>query len=43
MAIYRIAVWDDIDEFLLSKPTPEEIIAFQAPVWLQQRAGELLD
>ena len=43
MALQRIAVWDEVDEFLLSKPSEEEIIAFQAPEVLQKRAAELLE
>jgi hypothetical protein len=43
MAIHRIVVWDAVDEFLLSKPSEDEIIAFQAPETLQNRAAELLE
>lgn len=29
MAIERLAVWDEVDEFLTSTPTPEQILAFR--------------
>ena len=36
-------VFDVITDFLASEPTPEEIIAYQLPDDLQERAHELLD
>ena len=36
-------LFDEITDFLLSRPTPEEIIAFQPPERLNQRLHELLD
>jgi hypothetical protein len=32
-----------ITDFLATRPTPEEIIAYQLPDYLQRRATELLD
>ena len=43
MAIQRIAVWDEVDEFLISTPTPEQILAFRPSGKTQQRLQILLE
>jgi len=43
MAIERLAVWDEVDEFLTSTPTPEQILAFRPSDKTQQRLQTLLE
>jgi hypothetical protein len=43
MAIQRLIVWDEIDEFLVSTPTPQQIIAFHPSEKAQARLRQLLD
>jgi hypothetical protein len=42
MAICRVSAWDEVDEFIMSNPSPEQIISFQMSAALQERAVELL-
>jgi hypothetical protein len=42
MAVMRLSVWDEVDEFLFSKPSPEEVIAFAPSAALTERAEQLL-
>jgi hypothetical protein len=43
MAIAQYPVYREVLEFLVSSPTPEEIIAFRPSDATQQRAHELLE
>ncbi len=43
MAIERLSVWDEIDEFLISTPTPEQILAFRPSEFTQKRFQDLLE
>jgi hypothetical protein len=43
MAIERVDVWDEIDEFLISAPTPEQIVAFRPSEIVQERVRFLLE
>lgn len=43
MAIYRVSAWDEVDEFIMSNPSPEQIVAFRMSTPLQERAAELLE
>ncbi len=43
MAIQRLSVWDEVDEFLTSTPTPEQILAFRPSETIQKRLQTLLD
>jgi hypothetical protein len=43
MAVRRLAVWDEIDDFLLSSPTLEQIMAFRPSESAQTRLRELLE
>jgi hypothetical protein len=43
MAVQRISVWDEVDEFLTSTPTPEQILAFRPSEMTQKRLQTLLD
>ena len=36
-------LFDEITDFLLSRPTPEQIVAFEASEMLNERLHELLD
>lgn len=36
-------VFSEITDFLATNPTPEEIIAYRLPDYLQERAHELLE
>lgn len=42
MAVQRLSVWDEVDEFLISTPTPEQILAFRPSESTQQRLSALL-
>ncbi len=42
-AIPRASLLDEVYEFLLSRPTPEEILAYRPSQSLQARASTLLD
>ena len=42
MAIQRLSVWDEVDEFLTSTPTPEQILAFRPSEEKQKRLQSLL-
>ncbi len=43
MAIQRLAIWDEVDDFLTSTPTPEQIIAFRLSEPTQKRLSLLLE
>jgi hypothetical protein len=43
MAIRRFAIWNEIDEFLVSTPTPEQILAFRPSAEAQERLRYLLE
>lgn len=43
MSIQHLAVWEEVDEFLTSTPTPEQIVAFHPSEAAQQRLRDLLD
>ncbi|MBL8164230.1 MAG: hypothetical protein JNJ61_19745 [Anaerolineae bacterium] len=43
MAIQRLAIWDEVDDFLTSTPTPEQIIAFRLSEPTQERLSLLLE
>lgn len=43
MAIQRLSIWDEVDEFLTSTPTPEQILAFRPSEETQKRLQSLLD
>lgn len=43
MLMQRISVWDEVDEFLLSKPSPEEVLEFQLSEQAQDRAAYLTE
>jgi hypothetical protein len=43
MAIQRISVWDEVDEFLISTPTPEQILAFRPSEKTRNRLQMLLE
>ncbi len=43
MGIERVSVWDEVDEFLTSTPTPEQILAFRPSAAMQDRLRHLLD
>lgn len=43
MAIRQIEVWNEVDEFLTSTPTPEQIIAFRPSQPAQERLRSLLE
>ncbi|MCA0456073.1 MAG: hypothetical protein LCI00_18995 [Chloroflexi bacterium] len=43
MAVQRLSVWDEVDEFLISTPTPEQILAFRPSNASQQRLSVLLE
>jgi hypothetical protein len=43
MAIYRLAVWNEVDEFLMSQPTPQQIIDFHASPEIAERIALLLE
>jgi hypothetical protein len=42
MAVQRLAAWEEVDDFLTSTPTPEQIIAFRLSKSSQARLIELL-
>ena len=42
MAIQRLSVWDEVDDFLISTPTPEQILAFRPSEKTQERLQILL-
>jgi hypothetical protein len=37
------SIYDDITDFLANNPTPQEIINYRLPAYLQERAHELLE
>lgn len=37
------SIFGEITDFLASNPTPQQIIAYQLPVYFQERAHELLE
>jgi len=43
MAVQRLSVWDEVDEFLVSTPTPEQILEFRPSEITQKRLRVLLD
>lgn len=43
MAVKVFGVWDEVDEFLTSIPTPEQILAFRPSEAAQERLRRLLD
>ncbi len=43
MAVQRLAAWEEVDEFLTSTPTPQQIIAFRLSDASQQRLSMLLE
>jgi len=42
MAVQRLAAWEEVDDFLTSTPTPEQIIAFKLSEASQVRLADLL-
>lgn len=43
MGVARVSVWDEVDEFLTSTPTPEQILAFRPSEAAQMRLRTLLE
>lgn len=43
MAIQTLPIWEEVDDFLTSTPTPEQILAFRPSVAAQERLRLLLD
>lgn len=43
MGVARVSVWDEVDEFLTSTPTPEQILAFRPSEVAQARLQYLLE
>lgn len=43
MAVQRLRVWDEVDDFLTSTPSPQEIIDFHLSESVQERLAHLLD
>lgn len=38
-----VALFDEVLEFMLSKPTAEQVIAFRLPSYLENHVNDLLD
>lgn len=43
MGVARVSVWDEVDEFLTSTPTPEQILVFRPSEAAQARLQYLLE
>jgi hypothetical protein len=43
MSIERLSVWDEVDEFLTSTPSPEQIIEFRPSEAMQARLQQLVE
>ncbi len=43
MAVKVFDIWSDVDDFLTSTPTPEQILAFRPSQAAQERLRHLLD
>ena len=43
MSIERLSVWDEVDEFLTSTPSPQQILAFRPSEAMQSRLLDLVE
>jgi len=43
MSIERLSVWDEVDEFLTSTPSPQQILAFRPSEAMQTRLQHLVE